>query len=308
MQRLAADRGAVSVIAALLMIPLIGFAAISIDVGAMWAEQQQMQTGADAGALAIAQDCGRGSCGASPGTAQTMAAANVQDGAATARVTSLTDQKVRVEVSGVRHHLFAPILGIDSSNITVDAAATWGPPSSGTGQLPLAISWCEFQAQTGGAAPSGTTPRLIAMPTEPAAGCSGPASGSVAAGFGLLATDPGSCTMTSSLGGNLRSSGDLVSNGCGPADFQKMLGRPVILPVFDLATGAGSAASYRVYGYAGFTVTGYSLGGSFVAGTACSGPDHCIQGYFTRLVDLSNSFDSGVSAPQLGASIIALTK
>ena len=52
MQRLRDERGAVAVMVALLMVPLIGFAAIAIDVAAMWSERQQLQNGADAGALA----------------------------------------------------------------------------------------------------------------------------------------------------------------------------------------------------------------------------------------------------------------
>ena len=44
MQRLKDERGAVAVMVALLMVPLIGFAAIAIDVAAMWAERQQLQT------------------------------------------------------------------------------------------------------------------------------------------------------------------------------------------------------------------------------------------------------------------------
>ena len=74
-QRLRDERGAVGVVVALLMVPLIGFAAIAIDVSAMYAERQQLQTGADAGALAIAQDCAPGACG-SPGADRTDFAAD----------------------------------------------------------------------------------------------------------------------------------------------------------------------------------------------------------------------------------------
>ena len=74
MQRLKDERGAVAVMVALLMVPLIAFAAIAIDVAAMWSERQQLQTAADAGALAIAQDCARGTCGNPAQTAQSLAA------------------------------------------------------------------------------------------------------------------------------------------------------------------------------------------------------------------------------------------
>ena len=64
MQRLRKDeRGAVAIIVALVMVVLLGFAAIAVDISAMWAEKRQLQNGADAGALAIAQDCAKGACG-----------------------------------------------------------------------------------------------------------------------------------------------------------------------------------------------------------------------------------------------------
>ena len=79
MQRLRKDeRGAVAIIVALLMVVLIGFAALAVDISAMWAEKRQLQNGADAGALAIAQECAKGACGSPDGTAQTYAAAEPQ--------------------------------------------------------------------------------------------------------------------------------------------------------------------------------------------------------------------------------------
>ncbi|WP_258933500.1 pilus assembly protein TadG-related protein [Nesterenkonia pannonica] len=82
------DRGAVGVIVALMLVPIMILAALAIDVAAMHATKQQLQTGADAGALAIAQDCARyeddANCdaGTAAGTAQQMATANVTIGSA----------------------------------------------------------------------------------------------------------------------------------------------------------------------------------------------------------------------------------
>ena len=75
-----AERGAVAVIVAIMMVVILGCAAIAIDVSAMWAEKRQLQNGADAGALAIAQNCARGACGTPSTTAQTYAVANRNDG------------------------------------------------------------------------------------------------------------------------------------------------------------------------------------------------------------------------------------
>ena len=139
MQRMRDERGAVSVVAALLMVPLVGFAAISVDVAGMYSERQQLQTGADAGALAIAQDCGRGVCGTTGQTAQTFATSNLPKASSIATVTLLTTSKVTVQNDSIKQHSFARVLGVDSSPISVSATVAWGSPTGGTAMLPLAF-------------------------------------------------------------------------------------------------------------------------------------------------------------------------
>lgn len=151
------------------MIPLIGFAAISIDVAAMWAERQQLQTGADAAAVGVAQDCARGRCGNAAGTAAQLTTGNVTDGHADAQVSGLDGHAVTVTTSGVRSHLFAPVLGIRSSTIVAHASAGWGAPTGGTAVLPVALSWCDYQARAGGGSLLSTDSRTILLPAEPVA-------------------------------------------------------------------------------------------------------------------------------------------
>ena len=329
------ERGAVSVVVALLMVPLIGFAAVAIDVAAMYAERSQLQSGADAGALAIAQDCGRGTCGATSRTAQTYAHLNLTNASSTATVTALSGSQVTVRNSGTKQHLFAPVLGINSTVIGTSATAAWGSPTGGTAILPLAISWCEWQAQTGGGLPNGTTARVISLPTEaakpteptepaqptelsepaqpteptvpiePTDKCTGPSGQAVPGGFGWLPTAPGTCETTSRIGVQLRPSlGTTPPGGCSPADFKAQQGKTVILPLFD----ASSENQYQVYGYAAFTITGYYFAGQDKWSSPCSGSESCIKGYFARLVDLSDLFTYGPSAPPLGAAIVQLTQ
>ena len=49
-----------AVIVAISLTALIGMAAFAIDVGALYGERRQLQSGADAGALAVAEDCALG--------------------------------------------------------------------------------------------------------------------------------------------------------------------------------------------------------------------------------------------------------
>ena len=71
-RRASEERGAAAVVLALLMVPMLGFAAIAVDIGALYAERARLQVGADAAAIAVAQDCSRGNCGDMLATAQAL--------------------------------------------------------------------------------------------------------------------------------------------------------------------------------------------------------------------------------------------
>ena len=48
--RLSGERGATAVVFALLLVPILGFAAIAVDVGSLYAERARLQVAADAAA------------------------------------------------------------------------------------------------------------------------------------------------------------------------------------------------------------------------------------------------------------------
>ncbi|MBB1024486.1 MULTISPECIES: pilus assembly protein TadG-related protein [unclassified Dietzia] len=310
MQRLNDDRGAVSVMVALLMIPLIGFAAISIDIASVHSERQQLQTGADAAALAIAQDCARGNCRTPRDTAQQFLTANTIDAEATAGVVPVptpSSGRVSVTGSGIREHWFAPVLGINETAIAATATTGWGAPTGGRAVLPLTFSLCDFRAQTGGGMPSGTVRRTIyASKTAGANGCTGPSGNHVPGGFGWLAANSGRCSVANRINEVLWSDpGNSVPNACTDADLIALRNATVLIPVFDESGDSGSNAWYRVYGYAAFRITGYRFSGR-EWNSSCRGNERCIEGYFTRFVDLSDDFDYGPTAPDMGASVVAL--
>lgn len=305
------ERGAVAVLVALLMVPLLGFAAISLDVAALYGKRQQLQTGADAAALALAQQCNRSTCLQADATAlaQTYTTANLGSGTATAAVTTLTTSKVTVRNTAVQQHLFAPALGIATTPVTASATAGFGSPISGTAAIPLAFSWCEWKAQTGGGLPSATTPYAIYLSktTSVVTDCTGPSGLQVPGGFGWLKTNPLSCHTTTAIGGLLDSDpGNSVPSSCSVTDLAAAVNHTVLLPIFDQITGTGNGAQYRVYGYAAFVTTGYFFGSQNSYLAPCNGNDRCIRGYFAKFVDTSDAFKYGVGGPALGASIISL--
>ena len=129
------ERGAVAVVVAISMVVLMGFVAISVDVGSIYSDRQQLQNGADAGALAIAESCQRGSC---VDTADKYVKANKLDGQATGKaVINTTAGSVTVEADSIHQNWFAGVLGMPTTPISAKASASWGYPSGGA-VLPLA--------------------------------------------------------------------------------------------------------------------------------------------------------------------------
>jgi Flp pilus assembly protein TadG len=310
-RRLEHERGATAVVFALLLVPMLGFAAIAVDVGALYAERARLQVAADAAAIAVAQDCSRGNCGDMLATAQGLITANDGEGTAAHPVLSSDPLSVTVVGSTPKEHWFAPVLGHDSTSVSATATVGWGGPSAGTAVLPLTFSWCEFAQQTGGGLPSGKTVRTIYFTkTSNTTGCTGPSNNVVPGGFAYLDTDPGVCAATTGLGGQWYSkTGNSVPSACTTADFSEWVGRTVLLPLFEKSGATGNNAWYGVYGYAAFKLTGYSLGGQYnTAPKPCSGNERCVSGYFTRFVELSDAWNYSPDAPQLGSSILRLIR
>ncbi|MGC0141500.1 TadE/TadG family type IV pilus assembly protein [Pseudactinotalea sp. Z1732] len=323
MQRLRNDdRGATTVVVALLMVPLLVFAALTIDVAAMHTDRQQLQTGADAAALAIAQDCAGGDCEPSGATAQTMAAANKNDGEATGDVAELDPAagRVTVRTDAVREHWFAPIIGIDQTSLQARASARWGYPTGGSTILPLAIYVCELTVQTGSTEiredgelvgidlPEATQEQTIQFTKASNTDCTPNSGNVVPGGFGWLRPGTSGCGSISTATGDWVRTDTGNNSPCEQATFQDWLGEPVLVPLFDDARDNGSGAQYRIIGYAAFTLTGYRFPGMSHNASQCTGGDNCIRGTFGRFVDLSDDFDYSPDGPRFGVAVVALTE
>lgn len=310
-KRLAGERGGTAVLFSLLLVPMLGFAAIAVDIGSLYAEKARLQVAADAAALAVAQDCARGSCGDMLATARALVVANDGEASPAQPVLSSAPLSVTVTGSTPKQHWFAPLIGHDATAVSATATVGWGGPTRGTAVLPLTFSWCEWQQQTGGGLPSGTTVRTIYFTkTSGTTGCTGPSHNIVPGGFAYIDTNPGKCEATSARNGKSYSdTGNSVPSVCSTGDFSRWIGQTVLLPLFDESGATGTNAWYHVYGYAAFKLTGYNLGGQYnTSPKPCTGNARCLAGYFTRFVDLADAFDYSPDAPQLGASILRLIR
>ena len=329
MQRLkSSDRGSSAVVVALFMIVIVAVAAIAIDVGAMHAARQQLQAGADAGALAVAQECARTDCTSAANTAQTMADANFNGDGARGTVADLDESAgmVRIETDTLRKHWFAPIIGIDSTHLHVGAGARWGYPTGGTALLPVTLSFCELISQEGVDAITNSDGDVIgvevpnATPTQPIKlvdpkdkDCRPGRSDMdrIPGGFGWLHPTKG-CHRTIKIGDEPKSSTGKNAE-CSDAELRQLIGKTVFLPIFDAASGQGSNGQYHIFGFAAFTLAGYKFPSmeyhhEDLPESAHCKDNGCLTGSFTNFAELSGDFDFSPTAPNLGATVVALTE
>lgn len=300
-----ADRGVVAVIVAILMVPLLGFAAISIDMAATYSARQQLQTGADAAAFAIAQDCARKElrCNTAQNTAEMFALENSPDDASVD--VHKGARQVRVANDSVRSHWFAPAIGIDSTDVEASATAGWGYVSKGIASLPLAFNECEFLAQTRGGRYSDTTKYQLRDSKNSNSACQDkPVSGNFTpGGFGWITPDARMCGATTAILKVVQT--DTGANVPKPCDTElpKLIDQTVVLPLFNEYWGNGNNGRYLISGFFAFKVTGYSFPGNSSKGVGCS---RCLEGYLVRHVDQSGQFDYSPTAPDFGASVVKL--
>jgi Flp pilus assembly protein TadG len=314
-RRLGEERGAVAVMVALLLVPLLGFAAIAVDVAAVHAERQALRNGADAAALAIATDCARDACGDTVRTATTLVGAN--SGSVGATLATPTVQvngpTVTLTATAAQQHWFAPMIGVESSTVGATSTAAWTGMNRATAVLPLAISWCEYQARTLGDPVRGSRHRVVALFSGGRNSCAGPTGTAVPGGFAWVDTDPGQgCQATSTVGELLTehrafSIINSVPRACWDSAYLNgLIGDTIYIPVFDQKGGRGTDTWYRVYGYAAFQLNGYASGPLFWI-LSSLGIDPGLQGFFTTSVELSDA-PVPPSAPDLGARSVFLTE
>ena len=314
------ESGAALILTALVMFSLLAVSAFVVDVGALVAERRILQNGADAAALAVAQDCASTGCGPYQATATGLASANAEDGASTVNEMCGTSPLpactappavpagagyVRVQTetltTGGSNQVpfsFAKIMGFTGATVTRRTTVAWGGPAALTSQLPLTISVCEFNFYTGTGTAFATSPPYPPYPPNERtlyfhtkapmpSGCpSSQAGADLPGGFGWLATATGCATPTSANGWFNAKTGRPAPASCRPPEMLAMRGKVVHVPVYDQVNGLnGNNGQYRIKGYAAFYLTGYRFPSrtapSLVTNAPpCRGNDFCISGYF----------------------------
>lgn len=331
------ERGTVSVMTALLLVVLLGFTALVVDVGMLYAEKAQLQNGADAAALAVAQECALSLASTNCATASPLAAgyakSNANDGLSNIQSVQLNKSAGTVTVTtgaqqagGEANKVslsFARILGFDSAEVGASAGAQWGSPKAGPIIFPAAFSVCQVEGRVdGGLQRLGLHGGSYANPA-----CNyGPSGAPVPGGFGWLAQIEGQCGGYIDLlvqeGGS--STGNNEPPNCTTV-FNKWstelnAGRrpTVLLPVFNQVSGTGAGAVYKISSFAAFEVAGWKFSGgtslpsvfrntsTHVGSQACTGDCRGIIGSFVRYVSLDEGHILGPVNPY-GATVVRMT-
>jgi hypothetical protein len=312
------ERGAVAVLTATFAVVTVVLAALVVDIGAMHDERRQLQNGADAAALGLAQYIAE-TCqsGAPPcpvpvlnGIAADLARGNALDDAADHVVEKIDYSKKLVTVRTTTRTSDGTILpyqfgqaftGESGKTLKATATATW----SGIGKapvIPLTIGLCEWVNATSEGTVFGTPTRILFHGEEDCDGGKKKSGADLPGGFGWVTdndADTGDCNVTPSVGGVVNV--DTGRRGTpGSCDLTALLGKDVLVPIYDQKSGGGSVGTYVTYGFAQFHLTSYyftnSDKGTSVPGQyPCANKLSCLGGYFVKFVAAGD-----VGGPTLG--------
>lgn len=367
MRRLIADdRGAVAVLVAVVLTALLGASALAIDMGAMYVERRELQNGADAAALAIAEDCANGICDETTRetTAKTYVDANARDGKAhpesfvadtTARRITVVNRTLTLDDADGLAPMFARIFGLEKLP-PVRARATagwWGAGFPGNmGPAPIAASLCEFMDDpllgdtftlddvkaralalpsiselptSGGVITAGLEIPLHTVDSADTCtikpGFSANSDGDIMqAGFGFLKLDDGDpCQLD--ITGEVPDTGEFwvpAISGNYPQGVDCLILQYLNAPTIPIFTGfennktipqlspysTGNGDEYRLYGPAGFYITGISIPGAKLGHKCAAASSWCIRGHFVEKTDASAT--EGESPINMGVSSVGL--
>ena len=322
--RFRSERGASAVLVGILLVPLIGAAAISVDVGALYAERAQLQNSADAAALAVAADCAKGGCADTYGVAGPFVDGNANDGASNATsITFPTATSVTVAVetldagagdNTIKHPL-AAVIGFDATTVHAQATAEWGAPIAGK-TLNLAIAECEFDRATPQEGAESPIKMVISWHENQQKNCPGT---NPEGGFGWLVGTDCETTYDLSATGELWVSGEPgLDAECDLADY---LDKTVLIPIYADIDGVGSGTKFLITGFAAFTITGFKTtpGNPKSTPTVDQTAPMClddkdkidnscvfIQGYFEKYVSVAEYWELGTGTGNYALEVVHL--
>lgn len=275
------ERGAIAPLAAFTMVALLGLTAFAVDVSTMYAEHAQLQNGADAAALSIAQAClaspSSAGCTAPVAEAATMANNNALDANSNILTATVGSGVVNVttqskDASGNNHFslTFARALGIPTADIRASARAKFGGYAAGN-VIPLSFSKCEsdpFFTKSLQFFPSHGS----SLALQPEYSCTTTSSSGleVPGGFGWLDDPSHNCSVKVDIadpwvgtdtGNNYNSDCATLMNQWGAILSDPAKTVEILIPIFDNRRGTGSNAEFHIEAFAQISIRGWHLSG-----------------------------------------------
>lgn len=301
---LRADRGQTIGFVALSLTALVGMTAFVLDVGAWFRADRQMQTVADAAALA-----GAHALPESPSQATALAQQYItkNDGPATKTITissgTVTNDTITVRVTDSVDGFFSRVFKIDVVTVGAQASARASKPGSLRWVAPIVVNQKHKMLSC---TPAPCSDDTVLDYSDPLKGSGGP---TAAGSFGFI--DLGSPTGNGDA--DLR---DQIENGYDgdmklgkyssrtgnsfsalESAFEARIGDELLFPVYSTIVKNGTIAEYTIVGWVGFVLTGYSF----------NGESNKIYGHFTRVV-WDGLPAEGKGGSDFGVRVISLTE
>lgn len=305
MRRLNDEDGSMVVAVGVMFVALAVVLTMVIDTGIVTNERAELQSGADAAALAVAHSCARpGGCNTA--LADEYTTANARSGGTSAvESVSVNTGAGRVEVvtrTSDTPLSAAKLMGRNTALVRARGRARWGAAGSiPGGTFPFAISGCDVDkgiADQGGYINIPPTPSGVGTiikfhdSTNTAASAANMcpsrfpfddnADGKLPGGFGKLELDPATpCKVKTYTDGIGNVWAPVAEGASTPPDWRCLQMNQInYIPVYgDFRVVAGSD-EYRIVGYAAFYLTGIKMPG-YTDNPPCTGSDTCFSGWFT---------------------------
>ena len=300
----AGEQGQAVVLSVVWMVVLLGLAGLVIDVGGWYKSQRDLQSQADASALAGAQDLPVDVTQA-PSLAQTYATKNGYTLPASDITISgqyVPNDSINVKVGNDSPTFFSKLFGLNSVHITADATARSDLMGSALYVAPIAVNI--GHPLLSGFAKGIQCPCFDEETTLPLGKTGAPGA------FALIDLNDKGGTGASDianwildgfsqqldLGDYFSNTGAKWDNNTIQAAIAARLGTVLMFPVYDTLVGTGVNAQYHVIAWVGFRIDGMTA----------TGTGGSITGQFTRITWEGLPAPQPTSEPDLGTRIISL--
>lgn len=276
MSRFVSERGVTSALFVLFLSAALGLAALVVDVGNSWQERRSTVTATDAASLAAVQDYVRGDPGCTV-SAPDSVAANNPDAAMTdcthVPPSGGTPGRVTVEAEASVDFIFAGILGIADTTVSSATTVSYDIASAVTGGLrPFGLCANAIDVLTPTVVPgNGEIYRIYYGKDDQPDSCGGE---DVPGNWGILDFDGGANKQsdikdwtengypgTVSINDIIEGDTGAYSNSLNSELTFLMTVDSFGLPIFDVATGNGANAEFRIVNFAAARLAGYKATG-----------------------------------------------